>query len=365
MNKGILLKDKYPEIAAEFYAPLNPNKSLETLTYSNAQVIYWKGAQCGHIWDAKVYNRTWNKSGCPYCTTPVKKILVGFNDLKTLNPELAKEWHPIKNGVLRPEMFTIGSQKRVWWLGPCGHEWDMDINSRRSQKQGCPYCAGKRVLVGFNDLRTTRAELAKEWHPIKNGVLQPEMFSTWSSKRIWWLCLKCKNEWNTEIYSRSNGRDCKKCEYQKKEETWFKKYGFYHPMQDNNKRKQGAGVAGKITIVINWETKEEEYCQGGWEVKVAEYFNKNKIRYTSNCKRFEIPREVYITPKGSSSAYTPDFYLKDENKFIEIKGWMGRNDCSKIKWEWFHKTYPNSELWLLKELQEKKILRKESTSSKP
>ena len=47
------------------------------------------------------------------------------------NPELAKEWHPIKNGVHNPMVIGSGSQKKVWWkCSACNYEWEAYINLR-------------------------------------------------------------------------------------------------------------------------------------------------------------------------------------------------------------------------------------------
>ena len=46
------------------------------------------------------------------------KLVKGENDLATVNPVLAKEWHPTKNENLNPEDITSGSSKEVWWLCP-------------------------------------------------------------------------------------------------------------------------------------------------------------------------------------------------------------------------------------------------------
>ena len=45
-------------------------------------------------------------------------------------------------------------------------------------KTGCPYCVGRKVLVGFNDCVTTYPMLAKEWHPTKNGNSSTEITIT-------------------------------------------------------------------------------------------------------------------------------------------------------------------------------------------
>jgi len=53
---------------------------------------------------------------------------------KTLNPKLAKEWHPTKNGSLKPDDVTAYSNKRVWWKSG-DNEW-MDTIEHRSYGRG-------------------------------------------------------------------------------------------------------------------------------------------------------------------------------------------------------------------------------------
>ena len=83
--------------------------------------------------------------------------------------DIAKEWHPTRNGAITPEMVAPKSGKKAWWLGSCGHEWEAVISSR-TRGVGCPYCSNYRALAGFNDLATTDSELSAQWHPTKNGV---------------------------------------------------------------------------------------------------------------------------------------------------------------------------------------------------
>ena len=63
---------------------------------------------------ARVKDRTWKHAGCPYLTG--HKIWVGFNDLATVNPPLAQQWHPTRNGTLKPSDVTAYSSRKVWWL---------------------------------------------------------------------------------------------------------------------------------------------------------------------------------------------------------------------------------------------------------
>lgn len=79
----------------------------------------------------------------------IRNINPGFlkeNSLATKYPEIAKEWHPTKNGELTPSMFLCGSSYNAWWLCPvCGNEWRRQINSRVGQKTGCKKCYLERI----------------------------------------------------------------------------------------------------------------------------------------------------------------------------------------------------------------------------
>ena len=70
-------------------------------------------------------------------------------------------------------MVTAGNSRKVWWRCEKGHSWQATIASRTSGC-GCPVCANRKILPGFNDLATTHPALAAEWHPIKNGDLTPK-----------------------------------------------------------------------------------------------------------------------------------------------------------------------------------------------
>ncbi len=127
------------------------------------------------------------------------------------NPELASQWHPSFNGTLRAADVSCNSHKRVWWLGKCGHEWIAEIKSR-NHGRGCPYCSGREVLKGFNDLATTNKEYLKEWDYKKNIDVTPYELSSGSHKKVWWKCQRCGQEWQASPNNRiSKKRDCPYC----------------------------------------------------------------------------------------------------------------------------------------------------------
>lgn len=38
----------------------------------------------------------------------------GYNDLKTLRPDISMQWHPTKNGNMKPYDFLVGSHYKHW-----------------------------------------------------------------------------------------------------------------------------------------------------------------------------------------------------------------------------------------------------------
>ncbi|MBQ2723724.1 MAG: hypothetical protein IJF72_03640, partial [Clostridia bacterium] len=194
-----------PELAKEWHPTKNGKLKPEHLTIGSNKKVWWM-CEKGHEWQAVVNSRK-TGVGCPYCSN--KKVLAGENDLATTNPQLASEWHPTKNGNLTPQQVTRGSNKKVWWKCKKGHEWQADV-SDRSQGQGCPYCSNKKVLAGENDLATTNPQLASEWHPTKNGNLTPQQVTSGSDKKVWWKCSK-GHEWQAIIGDRNKGKGCPYC----------------------------------------------------------------------------------------------------------------------------------------------------------
>ena len=127
------------------------------------------------------------------------------------NAQLMSEWNWEKNNELGffPDVLMCGSGKKVWWKCQKGHEWQAALVSRNSGS-GCPYCSGKKVLKGENDLQTVNPMLAKEWNYEKNNGLTPVDVMPNSSKKVWWKCSK-GHEWQAALANRSSGRGCPYC----------------------------------------------------------------------------------------------------------------------------------------------------------
>ena len=150
--------------------------------------VSWK-CQEGHNYKAQIVERRRGK-GCPFCSG--RRVLPGFNDLATTNPGLAKEafnWNP--------QDYSAGSDVKVNWKCPEGHIFESVIHSRALRGSGCPYCTGRKVLVGFNDLATTHPHLIKEvdgW--------DPTLVIAGSSKKYDWIC-ENGHRWNATLNNRT------------------------------------------------------------------------------------------------------------------------------------------------------------------
>lgn len=233
--------------------------------------LRWR-CEKGHEWEAAVSSRT-TGHGCPYCSG--RFAVEGVDDLATLRPDLTAqlvnpkeavgvplgsgkrlEWRcekghtwrtPVRTRVrgcgcpicsghgerldhLRPlvtearadvlhelvdehsvDGLTCSSGKIVSWrCDKCGYVYEQSVKKHLSG-QGCPVCAGHKVVVGINDLWTTHPKLASELVDARVGYT----VSSGSVKKLEWRC-KQGHTWSAAVCSRiSNakygGNGCPVC----------------------------------------------------------------------------------------------------------------------------------------------------------
>ena len=224
------LQTTNPELAKQWHPTKNGELTAVQVTASSNKKVWWlypyddpkTGKHFDFEWEAIVSSR--NKgTGCPFLTG--KAVWPGFNDLQTVNPSLAKLWHPTKNGKLKPTQVTINSTKRVWWMYPYDDlktgkhfdfEWQSSIVTQNISKHYCPYLSNQAIWNGFNDLQTINPRLASQWHPTKNGNLKPEQVTFGSRRKVWWLLpyddkktgIHYDFEWQASISKRARGANC-------------------------------------------------------------------------------------------------------------------------------------------------------------
>lgn len=203
-----------PELIDEWDYEKNGTMTPEDVTPFSDKKVWWKCRKYGHSWEAVVKSRT-KGTGCPICSG--NRVLAGFNDLATVSPELAREWHPVLNDPLAAQDVTPQSGLKVWWKCPvCNFEWQAAIYSRNGAKHGCPECGRKRVHAKLRipkpgcSLLERNPTLAAQWHPEKNDGLQPQNVTLKTHQKVWWICPH-GHGWQASVYSRSNGNGCPEC----------------------------------------------------------------------------------------------------------------------------------------------------------
>ena len=192
-----------PALAAQWDAEKNGNLRSADVLAGSRRYVWWK-CDKGHSWRASVLSRN-RGSGCPVCAG--RTVISGENDLATRFPDFAAEWSIERNGSLTPGQVTAFSNRKVWWRCGLGHEWQAVIAARVVERSGCPYCAGRRVMAGFNDLAALHPDIAAQWDDTMNGSLTPEMVTAGSHKRVWWRCSE-GHVWKAAVYSRTGRQKC-------------------------------------------------------------------------------------------------------------------------------------------------------------
>jgi ribosomal protein L24E len=92
----------------------------------------------------------------------------------------------------------------------------------------------------------------------------------------------------------------------------------------------------------SWYVRKDNiriWVRSTWELKYAEYLDNSNINWQYESKFFPMVID------GKEVTYTPDFYLIDEDVYIEVKGYW--RDDSKLKYDTFIEQYHNLNIKLL------------------
>lgn len=144
-----------------------------------------------------------------------KKLIVGENDLETVNPEVAKTLHPTLNGNITARDITANSHKKLWWVCEHGHIWEAIVANRNSGT-GCPVCSGKVVITGVNDFGSKHLDLVPEWDEKMNKGINPFQIAEYSNKKFHWKKMLRSPitgrmrvaRWEDTVSHRVQGRGC-------------------------------------------------------------------------------------------------------------------------------------------------------------
>ncbi len=256
------------------------------------------------------------------------------------NAQLMAEWNWKKNSELGldPNYITHQSNRKVWWKCVKGHEWQAVIANRNTGR-GCPYCSGKKVLKGYNDLQTVNPTLAQEWNYEKNDELMPENFTANSNKKVWWKCSE-GHEWQAVIANRNNDRGCPYCSgrYTVKGENDLQTV---NPTlaQEWNYEKNGNLMPKNFTA--NSNKKVWWKCNKGheWQAVIANRNNGNGCPICSSEQHTSFPEYAlvyYLRKYGlevihsyNEKGYELDIYIPSKKVAIEYDGYYWHKHRAK------------------------------------
>ena len=234
------LNNMIPEhIRAQWHPTKNGDwKSTDFCRGSNYDATWYCGKRepcgCYHIWNASICNRTSKKPrGCPWCSGHKRcKHMIEILSLQAKFPEIAKQFHPTKNGNLQPNQITAFSAERIWWLCPnkcdmgCPHEYQMIVSNKTRHGQGCPFsgcCLSPKKCCIHTSLQTTHPEIAMYWDTEKNreedgSIILPEQLTYGSNFMAQWKCPKtciegCSHTWTATVDSTVIPKECDICPF--------------------------------------------------------------------------------------------------------------------------------------------------------
>ncbi len=308
------------------------------------KTAWWK-CKFGHEWKTQIKVRTRANCGCPFCSG--KRVITGVNDLQTKFPDIAKEWHPDKNGNLLPSEVKSGSQKKVWWICPQKHSYQATIGNRTFLNRGCPFCSGNKTLEGYNDFKTwcrnnDKEYLLDEWDYEKNIVL-PSHISPQNNKKVWWKC-SLGHEWITQISVRANGGGCPYCSNPPQKilvgfndfESWCLRNGKEALLKEWNYNRNNGITPKDVTYGsgkrIWWIcSKGHEWCvppSNRSQGTGCPICSRTQTSFPEQAIAYYLSKSFNVLQRYRIKSYEIDVYLEDYSVGIEYDGMLFHTDSS-------------------------------------
>ncbi|KOP80647.1 hypothetical protein AMS59_04545 [Lysinibacillus sp. FJAT-14745] len=206
LNNNAMLKEK-PDLFKYWDFKRNDELNIDIykVTKGISKKVWWYCDKCNDSYPMSI-NKKMIDRGCSICSGyyQTKK-----NSFGGKYPDIAKEWHPTKNGKF-PYEYSRASGYNAWWK--CSnnpmHQWQNTINNRINGAN-CPFCNtnNPKTLRGFNDLYTTHPDIAQLLLDSDIGY----QYSYGSAKKVKWKCKDCGHINPNLINEMCEYLKCKKC----------------------------------------------------------------------------------------------------------------------------------------------------------
>lgn len=192
-----------PELAAAWSDDNDDDSRLVMVAYG------WKmyKFRCANGHHPRITPVRFLTAGCPHCRGA--KTAAQTKSVAELQPELAAQWHPTRNGKYTPENVVRSSERVMWWKSDCcGYEWEASVGARDSGRRlRCPSCRTILDSLAWQD-----PGLAAEWspaNPVTAWHVRPSASLPFAPQ---WICSTNPDHvWNAPVASRSIGAECPEC----------------------------------------------------------------------------------------------------------------------------------------------------------
>ena len=133
-------------------------------------------------------------------------------------PEVAAQWDALANEPLSPDLFSPGSDQKIWWVCSSEHRWQATIKNRTLRHSGCPFCdreqapSRMRTLLArkMGSIEEKRSDYLQMWDCESNGGLRPNSVAETSRYKVFWRCKNGHSFQKTPAQMKKNS-SCPKC----------------------------------------------------------------------------------------------------------------------------------------------------------
>jgi len=224
--------------------------------------------------------------------------------------------------------------KRHWQLGTHDNQRNqesrvcrrVDCNNHFEVKSSSPkkYCSQHCAAVVNNSARTVSSKTKAKISKALAGRTYPERqaANALARKRVYRTCLNpdCRKQFFTTYWRPSNNPT---------------RYCSVQCSSHMNGSKPTSPRAARAKAGIRPDIDSKTYFFSRWEANYARMLNSTGVKWIHQPKRFKL----------KSQNYTPDFYLPESDKYIEIKNFLSEYSIKRDRE--FRELYPELELELI------------------
>jgi len=211
----------------------NENKEKPREVFKSSNNKYWFNCLCSHSFESKLNDINNNNRWCPYCCYPPIKLCDNEKCEKCFEKSFASHKKSINwsdKNIEKPREVFKSSSKRYWFNCICNHLFNKTLTSI-SNGCWCPFCTNQKLCddekcqICFN--KSFASNEKNIFWSDKNIEKPREVFNK-SSKKYWFNCDRCNNEFDITLNHVNSGSWCRYC-INKTEYIFYEKIKLQYP----------------------------------------------------------------------------------------------------------------------------------------